>query len=92
MRDSFEIVVFYEFVQVYGEQFERYNQMLSENAIVFDSDNVMLIEFIIVIEEFQNLEFHAGLVLELLLISYYLYGTLLSSLMIKTFQCLAKTA
>ena len=44
--------------------------MFSKDAVIFDSDHVMLIKFIVIVEKFQNLKFHTGLVLELLLILY----------------------
>ena len=66
--------------------------MLPEDHVVEYSDDVVLVIWIAVIEEFKDLELHACLVLKFLLITYDLDSDMLPSLMIKTFDSLSKAS
>ena len=46
-RHSFEVVVLDKLIQVDGEEFEGYDQVTSEHAVVFDADDVVCVFWII---------------------------------------------
>ena len=66
--------------------------MLSEDHVVFHSDNVVLIVRVMLIQILYNLKFHACLVLELLLISDYFYCNVLLSCVVQALYSLPKAA
>ena len=66
--------------------------MLSEHAVVLDSDDVVGVIWIVVSQMNQNLKFNSSLVLELLLVSNDFDSHSLSSFVIDTFQCLPEGA
>ena len=65
--------------------------MLTEDKIVKNSDDVILVMWIVVVEEFKNLKFHSSLVLKFLFISNDLQSNKITSLMIQALDSLAKT-
>ena len=66
--------------------------MLSKKQIVEDSDHIVLIMHIIIIQIFQDFELDSSLVLELFLVSDYFESHLLLCLVIEAFDCLSKAA
>lgn len=49
-RNSLEIVVLYELIQINRKQFKRYNQMLPENQIVFNSNYVVCVLWVLLFQ------------------------------------------
>ena len=66
--------------------------MLSEDHVILDSDNIVLIVSILMIQELQNFEFHTSLVLEFLLISYNFYCDKFFGFMIEALDSLTEGA
>ena len=64
--------------------------MLSEHAVIFDPDHVVLVVLIVEVEVLQDLEFHASLVLELFLVSDDLDGDHLLGFVVHAFDGLPK--
>ena len=89
-RYAFEFVVFDELVEVDGEKFKRYHEVLSEHAVVLDSNDVVRVFRVILLQMKQDFQFDSGLVLELLLVSNHLDCYDLSGLMVFAFECLTK--
>ena len=50
---SLEIVHLDEFIQVHGQHFERYHQVLPEQELIMASDNIFLIFFVLIIQMFD---------------------------------------
>jgi len=81
-RNSLEIVVLDEFVQVDGKKLERDDKMLSKHAVVFYPDDVVRVIWVIFFQMQQYFELDSCLMLELLLVSNNLDCNYLSCLMI----------
>ena len=64
--------------------------MFPKDHIVFDSNYIVLIVSIMVIQILEDAQFHTSLVLKLLLVSDYLDSNLLFSFVIEAFDRLAK--
>ena len=64
--------------------------MLSKDHIIFDSNNIIHIIFVMVIQILQNSELYSGLILKLFLIADDFDGDLLVCLMVKALNGLAK--
>ena len=88
---ALEIVVLDKFVHIDREKLKRDDQMLSKYHIVFDSDHIVLIMWVMLVKIFYNLELHTGLVLELFLISNNFDSYILLGGMVEAFDCLSKT-
>mmetsp|Transcript_13259 Transcript_13259/g.20748 ORF Transcript_13259/g.20748 Transcript_13259/m.20748 type:complete len:200 (-) Transcript_13259:3777-4376(-) len=65
--------------------------MLSEDEVVIHSDHVVLILLVMLVQVFQDLQFHTCLILELLLVSNDLDGDGRASLVVMALHCLAET-
>lgn len=65
--------------------------MLAEDAVVVDPDDVVLVVFVVEVEVLQNLQLHAGLVLELLLVPDDFNGHHLLSLVVQALDGLSET-
>ena len=66
--------------------------MVSENHVVFYSNNIILIHFIMIIQKLEYLKLHTGLILKLLFILNYFKCYYFIILMIETFYSLSKAA
>ena len=53
--NSLEVIVFYEFIEVYGEKFKAYDQVLAEIDVVLDADDVVLVVGIVSFQVLQYL-------------------------------------
>ena len=91
-RDSLEVIVLDEFVEIDREEFEGDDQVGSENTMVEDLDDVVCVFWILLLKMLQYLELDSCLVLVSLLILDYLDSYHLFSLMVETFERLAETA
>ena len=49
LRDSLEVVILNEFIKIDAQALKRNQEMLSEYAVVFDSDDVILVVFVMVV-------------------------------------------
>lgn len=49
LRDSLEVVILNEFIKIDAQALKRNQEMLSEDAVVFDSDDVILVVFVMVV-------------------------------------------
>lgn len=52
---SLKVVVLYKFIEVDAQALKSYYQVLSKEQVVFNSDNVVLIIFVMMIKIFQDL-------------------------------------
>lgn len=89
-RDSLEIILFYEFVQIHTEQFKRQQQMFAENGVIKDPHNVVLVILVLLSEESEQAKFYTCLVLESLLVAYHFDSNHHLLLVVKALQCLSK--
>lgn len=63
-REALEVVHFDEFVQVYGQHFERYHKMLSEVELVQAANNVLFVLRILVVQVLYQFRFHQALLVQ----------------------------
>lgn len=80
-----KIISFYELVQIDRKQLERDDQMLSEVAWVFDSDDVHLVVRVVVPQVSDYVQFDLRLVFEFLFVPYDLDRNDLPCFMVFTF-------
>ena len=66
--------------------------MLSEDVIVVNPDDIVLVMRVIVVQELKNLQLHSSLVLELLFVSDNFDSNQIACLMIKALDSLSKTS
>ena len=66
--------------------------MLSENSIIVNSNDIVHIVFIVIVEVLENAQLDACLVLELFLVANDLYRNFLLVLVIITLDSLAKAS
>ena len=66
--------------------------MLSEDVIVVNPDDIVLVMRVIVVQELKNLQLHSSLVLELLFVPDNFDSHKVARLMIKTLNSLSKTS
>lgn len=85
-----EVILLDELIQVDGEKFKRYEQMLPEIAGVLDPDDVHLIVGVVVSQVSHDVQLNLRLVLELLLVSNDLDRHQFACLVISAFQGLAE--
>lgn len=64
-----EIVVFDKLIEIYRKEFKTDNKMFPEDYIVFNSNNIESIIWVILLEMHQNFQFNTCLMLESLLVS-----------------------
>ena len=91
-RDSLEVIVLDEFVEVDRKELEGDDQVGSENAMVKDLDDVICVFRILLLEVLQYLELYPCLVLVSLLILDDLDSNHLFGLVVETFEGLAEAA
>jgi hypothetical protein len=92
LSDSLKVILLDELVQIDAEQFKDNYKVFSKDEVVQNSDDVVLVLFVIQVEQLEYLQLHARLVLELLLITHKFEGNQLVSLMVETLKRLAKAA
>ena len=92
LRNADEIVVLDEIVEINRQQFKRYDQMLPEKQIVLYSYHIILIMLVVLIEVEQDLQLHARLILELLLISDNFDRDCLAIGVVEAFEGLSEAA
>jgi hypothetical protein len=66
--------------------------MVSENHVVFYSNNIILIHLIMIIQKLEYLKLHTGLILKLLFVLNNFKSNNFIILMIETFDSLSKAA
>jgi hypothetical protein len=54
-RDPLKVIIFDEFVEIDGEKLKRNNQVLSKHAVVFDSDDVVGVIGVVLLQVQQDL-------------------------------------
>ena len=84
MSDSLKVILLDELVQIDAQQFEDNDKVFSKDEVVQNSDDVILVLFVIQVEQLEYLQLHASLVLELLLITHKFERNQLVSLMVET--------
>ena len=84
MSDSLKVILLDELVQIDAQQFKDNDKVFSKDEVVQNSDDVILVLFVIQVEQLEYLQLHARLVLELLLITHKFEGNQLVSLMVET--------
>ena len=84
MSDSLKVILLDELVQIDAQQFEDNDKVFSKDEVVQNSDDVILVLFVIQVEQLEYLQLHARLVLELLLITHNFERNQLVSLMVET--------
>lgn len=67
--NSSKFVILDKFIEVNAEQFERYHQMLSKYRIIFDSNNVVDILWIMLSKIVQYVKFNTSLMMKSFLVS-----------------------
>lgn len=92
LRHALKVVVFDELVQVDAQAFKGYHQVLSEQDIVFHSDDIVLVVLVMEVQVLQDFEFDASLVLKLLLVPDEFDRHCLLRLVIQTLDGLAKAS
>jgi len=92
LSDSLKVILLDELVQIDAQQFKDNDKVFSKDEVVQNSDDVILVLFVIQVEQLEYLQLHARLVLELLLITHKFERNQLVSLMVETLERLAKAA
>lgn len=92
LRYSLEIVAFDKLVQVHAQTLESYHEVLSEEHVVFDSDDVVLVVWVVVVQVLEDPKLNACLILELLLVTDQLDGHRFLSLVVQARDGLAKAS
>jgi len=83
-RNALEVVILYELVQVDREELERDDQVVSEHAVVFYLNNVVLVFRVLALQVLQNAQFYTCLVLVPLLVFYNFDRHNFASFMVET--------
>lgn len=91
-RNSLEVVVLYELVKVNREELERYDQVVSKEAVVLNLYDIVLVLWVLLLQMLQNSKLYSCLMLVSLFVLDDLDSNDLSSLMIHAFKGLAKTS
>lgn len=68
-RNSLEAVVLNKLIEIDAQKLKGYDQMLSEYGIVFDTNDVVHIVRVVLLQVVQDIKFHTGLVVEPLFVS-----------------------
>lgn len=92
LRYTLEIVVLDKFIQIYAQAFKSYYQVFSKQHITFDSNDVVGVVFVMMVQIFQDFEFDTCLILELLFIPYYFESHHFFRFVIEAFYCLAEAS
>lgn len=87
-----KIVGLDELVKIHAQQFKRNQQVAAEDLVVDDSDDVVVIVLVSVLEVLQDPELHAGLVLEPLFVANDFDGDHLLLFVVEALQRLAEAA
>ena len=90
LRHALEIVVLDEFVEVDGETLEADEQVLSEEGEALDSDHIVLVMFVVLVQVLQYFELYSSLVLELLLVADQLNGNFFFLFVVKALDGLTE--
>jgi hypothetical protein len=89
-RYSLKIIVLNEFIEIDRKQLKRDNEMLPKHAVIFYSNYVICIIWIVIFKMEQNLQLHSSLMLKLLFVSDNFDGNNFSCFMVNTFKRLTK--
>lgn len=92
LSDASEVVLFDELVEIETEEFEGDDEVLSEYQVVEHPDDVVLVLLVVVVQVLQDLQLHACLVLEFLLVPDDFNGHHFVGLVVKALQSLSETA
>ena len=90
--NSLKIIVLYKLIKINTQAFKCNQKMLPKNNIIFNSDYIILIIFVMMIQKFQYSQFNTRLILKFLFISNNLDSINLLCFMIKTLYSLSKTS
>jgi hypothetical protein len=63
-RNPLEVVGLYKFIEIHRKQLKTENQVLSKDIVIQNPHNIMLVVFILVVQQLQQFEFDRRLVLE----------------------------
>ena len=89
-RNTCEVVVLDELIEVDREQLEADHEVLPEHHVVLDANDVEGIIGVILLQVHEDLEFYSCLVLETLLVSDELNRDMLLGLVVEAFDGLAE--
>lgn len=87
-----EVVGLNELIQIHAKQFKLDQQVSSEDFVVNDPDNIVVIVFVPVFEILQNFKLHTCLILKPFFVADNLDSHHLVFFVVKAFKCLPKTA
>ncbi len=90
--ESLKLVLFYEFVEVDGEQFEGDAHVIAEDETVVQMDDVHFVVFILFLEVFEDLDLLLGLPMEPWLVANHLQCYVHVILVVVGFDYLTETA
>lgn len=90
--NSLKIIVLYKLIKINTQAFKCNQKMLPKNNIIFNSDYIILIIFIMMIQKFQYSQFNTRLILKFLFISNNLDSINFLCFVIKTLYSLSKTS
>jgi len=89
---AFEVIHFYEFIEVHGHNFKGQDQMFAEHQGFLNPHDVLLIVWVAVPEALEDTSFDETLFIEALLVAEDFEGDELLSLVVPTFENLAEGA
>lgn len=91
-RHSLEVVLLDKLVEIHAEELEGEEQVLSEDGVVIDPHDIVLVVFVFALEEAEKAQLNSRLMLESLFIANYFDCYHCPRLVVEAFKCLSKTA